>query len=159
MNKSRAVATVAVVLGAIALTVAFQRAALQEAQQYSMRTDMQVATFFGLFLSYLAVASACTWLLSLASGIARRGVRVGALVAAAIIGAALLHMAPLLAFLTLAGLCQVQFLCPDYANPMGWALSGAVWSPEKPFAAAWLAPLLAAVVLYRRKSTGRCSEA
>jgi hypothetical protein len=52
-------------------------------------------------------------------------------------------LAPLLAFFVLFALCQVQYICPDYANPMGWAFT----STRLPETVLYASPIVALIAV------------
>ncbi len=134
------------------LSFFFYEPALVETGKYSDRADVRFAVAAGLAASYLLAILGGVWLLSLASSVRRAVLRALLASLALVATAVLLYSAPLLALSALAAACKVQAICPDYANPMGWALSEITWSKEKPFAAAWLAPVVAAVVALKNKA-------
>lgn len=151
MFHHRALLPAAVVLGAFVLTVAFLPAALLRSGEYSAREDVRAVAAVGLLVSYLSAGALAAWALSNALLLGRLPIRVFAFVVGLLLTAALLYMAPMSVFLLLAGLCKFQPLCPEAANPMAWALSGTVYAHEKPFAAAWLTPILAATALVQAR--------
>jgi hypothetical protein len=140
-----------VCIAALVLTLYVLQSALLQAGKYASRNDVEIFVAVGLFISYTAVASVGAWALTAVTKLKSVALRIALVIVVMVLFAAVLYAAPLLSFLVLTGICRFQLLCPDIANPVSWSLSGAVYSGQKPFAAAWVAPVILSAILYKSR--------
>jgi hypothetical protein len=134
--RNVAVALLAV-LGAALLSAAYLGPALKAAGYYGQLTAVRLPLVLVLFVTYLVLS--VSMLLALRRALSIQSTPQRWLLFITISAAATLAyvFVPALPFLLLVLTCKYQPLCPEYANPIGWALLGLVGPAELPFAPAW----------------------
>lgn len=160
MNPRAAIPLLAVFSGAGLLAFGYLAAALRHAGPYASLPEVRVPVSVGLFLAYAAVLAICGLLFVRAAEVKSSAAR-WSLTALWAVGASLaLFLAPALPYLLLAGICHTEALCPQAANPIGWALSGLAASRDKPFASSWATVALVLFGLaWRHWFAARANEA
>ena len=122
--------------------------ALRQAGPYSERADVKVVVVLGLLLSHGIVASAGAFAASMLHQVKWKWLRITAVATLALITHWLFLLAPAFAALVLLAVCQVQSICPDYANPMAWAFTG-TRVPEPVYYASPLVAVISVFIGYR----------
>lgn len=125
-------------LGAVVLTFAYYRHALNGAGMFAQLAAVQLSVVVALFLTYLAVLWVALIILRRLTGLnsqAPSWTLIGVLLVTATIAS---WGAPLIPFLIVMLMCVTQATCPEAANPISWSFLALIGPRELPFSPAWV---------------------